>query len=134
MARMNKRCFACGERYSYCPDCSRKDALAPSWKSEFCSESCKDLWMTLTKFGMSLISKSEAKSIISKLDLKQIDSYADCVKRDYAIIMAEEKKPKRNKRIEIKPIDEVINVEPVVINEVLSAVDESCEVVLEENK
>jgi Asp-tRNA(Asn)/Glu-tRNA(Gln) amidotransferase B subunit len=81
---------------------------------------------------MSMLSKDEAKTIISALDLKPIDTYADCVKRDYNIVMAEEKKPKRNKRIEIKPIDEVMNVESVVINEVLPVVEESHEVVFKQ--
>lgn len=114
MATKNRKCFCCTTTYSYCPDCSRTDKLAPAWKAEFCSESCMTLWKTLTQFGMGRITKPEAKSIISELDLKQIDTYAQCVQRDYAKVMAEEKKPKRGKRIEIKPIDEVI--EPVVEN------------------
>ena len=36
--------------------------------------------------------KSEAKAIISALDLKPIDQYVECVKRDYEKIMAEETK------------------------------------------
>ena len=129
MAKLNKTCLACRIKYNYCPSCSVADRIAPSWKSEFCSESCKDLWMALTRYNMSMLSKEEAKSIILELDLKPIDAYVDCVKRDYNIIMAEEKKPKRNKRIEIKPIDEFICLEPVVMNEVLPVVEESHEVV-----
>jgi hypothetical protein len=64
---------------------------------------------------MSILTKAEAKSIISALDLKPIDQYVDCVQRDYTKIMAEEKKPKRGKRAEIKILDEVMDVEPVAI-------------------
>ena len=134
MARLNKTCYACQTKYSYCPSCSRSDATKPSWASEFCSEPCKDLWTTLTKYNMSMLSKSEAKSIISELDLKPIDTYVDCVKRDYNKVMVEEKKPKRNKRIEIKPIDEFVGLDPVIVNEVLPVVEESCEVVNKENR
>ena len=130
MARMNKKCLCCSTQYSYCPNCSRVDALKESWHSEFCSETCKDLWLTLTKFGMNHLTKHEAKSIISELDLKPIDTYVDCVKRDYNKVMVEEKKPKRNKRIEIKPIDEFIGLEPVIVNEVLPVVEESHEVII----
>lgn len=112
MAKLNKQCLCCREKYSYCPSCSRVDALKPSWSSEFCSETCKDLWITLTRYNMGTHSKYEAKAIISALDLKPIDTYVDCVKRDYNKVMLDEKKSKRNKRIEIKHIDEVI-VEPV---------------------
>lgn len=126
MAQLNRTCWACGTKYSHCPNCSRVDALKPSWASEFCSETCKDLWTTLTKFGMSMITKSDAKSIILGLDLKPIDVYVNCVQRDYHKVMTPDPKPKRNKRIEIKPVDEVI-VEPV-------AFEPEHEVVLEENK
>lgn len=135
MAIKKRQCLACQTRYDYCPDCSRSDKLAPAWKAQFCSESCATLWTTLTKFGMSMLSKSEAKEIVASLDLKPIDIYVDCVKRDYAKLMAEEKKPKRGKRIEIKPIDEVMDVEPEIVNSVIkSIVEESHEVVLQENK
>ena len=110
----NKQCLSCGAAFSYCPDCSRVDALKPVWASQFCSETCATLWTTLTKFGMNKLTKSEAKEIISSLNLKPIDVYVDCVKRDCAKVMAEEKKFKRGKLIEIKPIDEFADIEPVI--------------------
>lgn len=112
MAQLNKCCLACGEKYSYCPDCSRADALKPSWSSEFCSESCKDLWLTLTRYNMGAHSKDEAKSIISALDIKPIDTYVACVQRDYNKVMTPDPKPKRGKRAELKLFDEAI-IEPV---------------------
>ena len=130
MAHSNKTCYACKTKYSYCPSCSRVDALKPSWASEFCSENCMILWTTLTKFGMNSITKSEAKSIISDLDLKPIYEYAECVRRDYKKVMAKEPK-KRGKRIEIKPIDEAIEIEPTVVESVLV---EAHEVILKEEE
>lgn len=135
MAQLNKKCICCSTRYSYCPSCSRVDALKPSWNSEFCGETCKDLWYTATKFNMNKLTKSEAKSIISELDLKPIDKYVACVQRDLKNIMTEDKKPKRGKRIEIKPIDEVINVKPTVVEDIIKqVVEESHEVVNKENE
>lgn len=119
MAQLNKTCLCCSIRYSYCPSCSRADKLAPTWKSEFCSEPCMTLWTTLTKYNMNMFTKAEAKSIISDLDLKPIDAYVACVKRDYDKVMAEDKKPKRGKRIEIKPVDEVIEIEQEVVESIL---------------
>lgn len=116
----NKQCLACGEKFSYCPSCSRVDKLAPAWKSQFCSEPCMTLWTTLTKFGMNYLSKHEAKEIISALDLKPIDAYVECVKRDYAKVMAEEKKPKRGKRAEMQIIiDEAMNLPKEVVVELV---------------
>ena len=131
MAKLNKKCTGCGTKFSYCPDCSRADALKPSWASEFCSEPCATLWTTLTKFGMSMLSKSEAKSIISGLDLKPIDAYVACVQRDYHKVMAEDPKPKRSRRVEAKPIDEVFYIEPIVQQEAIEPVHE---VVLQDNE
>ena len=119
MAIKERKCLSCTTTYKYCPRCSRVDALKPAWASQFCSESCATLWTTLTKFGMDRLTKSEAKSIISELDLKPIDYYVAHIQRDYKKIMAEEKKSKRGKRIEIKPVDEVMDVEPEVIESIV---------------
>lgn len=145
MAMKERKCLSCATAYKYCPDCSRADKLAPSWKAQFCSEPCMTLWTTLTKFGMNRLTKLEAKSIISELDLKPIESYAPCVQRDYAKVMAEDKKPKRGKRIEIKPIDEAMDFEPEVVKPIIEKqieaqpeqpieVVESHEVVKQENE
>lgn len=148
MALKTRKCLSCATSYEYCPDCSRVDRLAPAWKSQFCSEPCATLWATLTKFGMSMLTKSEAKEIISSLDLKPIDYYVACVQRDYAKVMQSDKKPKRGKRIEIKPIDEVMDiskevVEPIVeeikIEQLIEvanpvAIEPAHEVVTQENK
>ena len=109
MATKNRKCLACGERYTYCPDCSRADALKPAWSSQFCCESCATMWSTLTKFGMGRLTKSEAKDIISNLELQPIESYMACVQRDYAKIMHEDKKTRKSHKI-IEPIV----VEPII--------------------
>lgn len=135
MAIKERKCLSCAKSYEYCPDCSRADKLAPAWKAQFCSEPCATLWATLTKFGMNRLTKSEAKSIISELDLKPIESYVPCVQRDFYKVMRSDKKPKRGKHIEIKPIDEVMDVESTVVESVIeSIVEESHEVVLQENE
>lgn len=128
MAQLNKKCLCCGTKYSYCPSCSRADALKESWYSEFCSATCKDLWLTLTRYNMGTHSKAEAKTIISALDIKPIDTYVECVKRDYVKVMMEDKKPKRGKRSELKIFDDAMNIEPAAVE------PESHVVVLEEKK
>lgn len=127
MTQLNKKCLCCGTKYSYCPDCSRSDALKPTWYSEFCGESCKDLWLTLTRYNMNRLTKSEAKSIISDLDLKPIDIYAPCVQRDYNKVMAEVKKPRKAQK-KIEPVVETTPIETEQLD-----VAESHEVVKQEN-
>ena len=115
----NRKCLCCHDEYDYCPNCGT-GRLAPAWKSAFCSESCKELWQTLSRFSMNFITKSEAKAVISELNLQPIESYAKCVQRDYAKVMTEEKKSKRGKREEINIIDEVINIAPEVVEEIVA--------------
>ena len=143
MVKNNKRCVACGIKYSYCPDCSRADSLKPTWHNDFCSEPCKDLWFTLARYNMNRITKSEAKSTILELDLNPIESYSQFVQRDYAKVMAEEKKPKRGKKVEIQPVDaqqEVVDavvedkIEQPVVAEVVAEEPTLHEVVTQENE
>ena len=131
MARKNRTCFCCGKNYSYCPDCSRVDALKPSYFADFCSEECMTIWKTATKYNMGKLTKSEAKEIISAFDLKPIDFYVECVQRDLNVIMAEDKKPKRpHKKFEsIVPV-----VEPMVIKEPVEMVQEHEVILTEDNK
>lgn len=113
MALNNRKCLCCNERYNYCPNCSGADRLAPSWKAEFCSETCKDLWLTCTRYNMQRLTKQEAQDVIKSLPLKPVSEYVQCVQRDLGVILKEEpvSKPKRTKRSDIQP------VEPTVVEE-----------------
>lgn len=127
----NKTCLCCSSKFSYCPDCSKKDALAPSWKSEFCSEDCMTIWTTATKYNMNKITKTEAKAIIENIALKPVEQYTKCVQRDLGVILAKEPKSKRGKRAELPVIEAsvkteikeisndeaVVEVEPILDNE-----------------
>ena len=110
MAAKNRKCLCCSTKFSFCPDCSRADALLPACRSEFCSEDCMTIWKTATKFNLNKLTKAEAKSIISALPLKPIEQYAACVQRDLGVILAEEPKPKRNRKVFIPVIDEVVDI------------------------
>lgn len=127
MAINNRKCTCCNERYSYCPSCSNADRLAPSWKAEFCSETCKDLWFTCTRFNMQRLTKQEAQDVIKSLPLKPTSEYVQCVQRDLWVILKEDPKPKRTKRAQIKPIDDFADIAPILI-------DDTSEVVFQENE
>ena len=129
MAIKNKKCLCCGEKFSYCPHCSKADALKPSWASEFCCEECMILWTTATKYNLGILAKSEAKAIISKLNLKPTEEYAQCVQRDLGVILAEEPKPKRGKRAAMPVLDEVATpvVDEAIAEEIKSAVEAAFE-------
>ena len=113
MAVKNRKCLCDGVKYSYCPDCNGADRLAPTWKAEFCSETCMTLWNTCTRYNLGKLTKPEAKSIISALTLKPTEQYASCVQRDLGIILKEEPKPKpkRGKKAELPTLEESTSVE-----------------------
>lgn len=109
MAKQFRKCLTCGTKYSFCPDCSGSDRLAPTWKSEFCCEDCTTIWTTATQYNMNILSKKEAKEIISAIALKPMDNYASCVQRDLKVILAEEPKAKRVKKTASPTLDEVLD-------------------------
>ena len=115
----SRKCVACGTKYSYCPDCSRADAQKPTWYNDFCQESCKDLWYTLSRYNMGRITKEDAKSVILELDLNPIESYSQFVQRDYAKVMTDERKPKRGKRTEMPIVYEATDIPQDVVDSII---------------
>lgn len=128
MAKRSRECYLCGKKYSYCPTCSQ-DKMKPSWMTEFHEENCVKIFEICTRFNMQKMSKEEAKSALSSCDLTNKENFKSYVQRDLENIFAEEPK-KRGKRVEIKPVDEVMDVEPEVVESIL----ESHEVVTTENE
>ena len=101
MARKHRKCIACSTLYDYCPTCW-DDRLKPAWMTEFCSEDCKELWEAASKFNMDMISKEEAKEIISALNLKPHTEYVECVQRDLKNILEEPKQEQKQPKVEPK--------------------------------
>ena len=91
-----KSCLCCDTKYDFCPNCG-SGRRAPAWKATFCSESCKDLWHTLSRFSMNFITKSEASEKIASLELKDASEYVACVQRDLSKVMAPEPKKRKSK-------------------------------------
>lgn len=119
MAKKNRVCLTCGEKYSYCPNCNRK---APSWMSEFHDENCKNIFQICTSFNVGVMSKSEAKTALEQCDLSNKSHFAECVQRDIENIFAEDFKIKRNKKIE--PMAQEPMVEETESHEVVNKTEE----------
>ena len=106
----NRKCICCGEKYQYCPSCGN-DRLKETWYSAFCSETCKDLWQTLSKYSMGFINKSQAIELINTLPLKDKSKYVACVQRDLGKLF--EKEVKRNKSVKEQVIIEKLEIENI---------------------
>ena len=104
MARRNRECLLCGERYTYCPTCG-VDQNKPYWMSEFHSEDCKNIFQICTNFNLGIMSKHEAQAALEQCDLSNKENFKDYVQKDFENIYAEEPK-KRNKKAEMPIIEE----------------------------
>lgn len=103
--RHARKCYNCGKIYSYCPDCS-DDRSKPAIMSTFHDQNCADIFDTCVKFNMGLISKEEAKEMLSCCDLKEKSSFRKDVQRDIKAIFAENKK--RIEQVEPKKVEEIL--------------------------
>ena len=102
MGKRDRVCICCNEKYQYCPTCGN-DRVKPTWMAEFCSEDCKNLWETATKYNMQMLNKADAKAAIEKLVLNAKSVYVECVQRDLAKILAEE--PKAEPKVKAQKAD-----------------------------
>lgn len=81
MGRRTRKCYLCGEKYSYCPTCSQ-DKNKPMWMAEFHSESCKNIFDICTRFNMELMDKDEAAIALLECDLSNKESFKPYVQTD----------------------------------------------------
>ena len=132
MGRRSRTCYICGETYQYCPTCSQ-DRTKPSWMAEFHSVNCVKIFDIATRFNSKALTKDEAKKALEKCDLSNKANFKPFIQRDLENIFKadETQKSKRGKRAEAKPIDEVMNIEPEVVE---SIIEESHEVIKTENE
>lgn len=92
MGRRTRECYLCGEKYSYCPTCSQ-DKTKPTWMAEFHEVNCKTIFQTCTDFNMKLLTKDEAKKVLSDCNLSNKESFRSSVQKTLGAIFAEDKKP-----------------------------------------
>lgn len=129
MGRRTRECYLCGTKYEYCPTCTQ-DKAKPAFMSEFHSENCKNIFDICTRFNMKLMSKKEAQEAILNCDLSNQNNFKSYVQHDISEILRDDEAPKkRGKRIEIKPVDEVIDVEPEMVEPIIEEVHEVVETI-----
>lgn len=135
MARSNRQCYLCQVKYEYCPDCGRHD---PAYMKTFCSTNCRDIFQTLSRYGVGLINAEECKEYLGMLDLSKKDSYKEstinAINKVYATSESVEKvvdEQSVETVIEEQPVKEVVeesDEEQVVEEQVLETKVEEKEV------
>lgn len=90
MAKRDRKCYLCGEKYKYCPTCSQ-DRMKPAFMAEFHEENCKNIFEICTRFNMGTMSKTEAQDALNNCDLSNQANFKSYVLVDFENIFAEEK-------------------------------------------
>lgn len=104
MAKNNRTCIICNRPYHYCPNCGR-DSVKPSWYLIFDGEDCHDIYETCVAYRDKVIDKSEAYERISKLDLSELNNFAEATKLQIEEILtckAEKETIKKSKTDSVK--------------------------------
>lgn len=58
-----KTCIVCGKKYEYCRHCD-KNGKNEKWKTNYCSENCKDVFDIISKYANKHISIEDAKNAL----------------------------------------------------------------------
>lgn len=106
MAKRDRKCYLCGEKYKYCPTCSQ-DRSKPSWMNEFHNENCKNIFDICTRFNMGTMSKKEAQDALKNCDLSGKENFKSYVQTDFENIFADEKPEAKQNKV-IDTIHEVV--------------------------
>jgi hypothetical protein len=66
----------------------------------FHTENCKNIFQLCTQYNVGLLTKDQAQEALNACDLSNKENFAECIKRDFNNIFAEEPK-KRGKKAEV---------------------------------
>lgn len=102
MVKNNRTCIICNKPYRYCGNC-QGDAGKPSWYLIFHGQNCYDVYETCVAYRDEVINKKEAYDRISKLDLSDLDNFAEATRLQIKDILC-------YKEVE-KPMAENVKVE-----------------------
>lgn len=72
MKKDNRICICCGTSYKYCNSCAEYASL-PQWKNIYDKMECKVIFDVASDYNAKHITKEEAKTILSKYDIKNIN-------------------------------------------------------------
>ena len=69
-------------QYVFCPHCGGSYNPNEMWKVTFCSKNCKSIYETCNAYANNQIKASEAKDILSRLDLSKIELFPNGIKKN----------------------------------------------------
>ena len=87
MEKGDRKCIICCKEYKFCGHCSDQDRKHETWRYNYCSEQCRNIFHILSL---------NAKKMLSQNDLSNLESFREDFKKQIQDIMktdiVEEKK------------------------------------------
>lgn len=107
MAKANRECYSCGQKYYYCPQCSNEMKKA-SFYNMFCCERCSKIFKTLTNESFKKISTSDCKKELLNLNVSLDEEFKGSVKKHIERVLSfidetEQIKEEKEPELEIEP-------------------------------
>lgn len=120
----NATCIVCGKKYHLCIACERSKATWKPWKMIADTENCYEIYKVLNDYNFNKISKEEARNLLEKLDLKNVDAFKENVKSKIKEIMKRKKTSKVEKTIEVEDVIQEEKIEEDITEEIIETVEE----------
>lgn len=110
-----RTCVVDNSKYNYCPKCGHDDPME-SWRRNFCSENCREIYNVSSSYVRKMLTANEAKQLLNGLDISKLNNFNTSYKNTISDIM-------------FNAVSETI-VEPKV--QTIEVADEVSEIVLNE--
>ena len=98
----NATCIICGKKYHLCIACERTKATWKNWKIIADSENCYEVYKIVNDYNFNKITKSEAKDLLEKCNLTELETFKENVKNVIKEIIEEKNVSKTIKTTKAK--------------------------------
>lgn len=127
MAKLNRTCGICKDKYSYCPTCAA-DAHKPTWMAVFCSENCREFYNVINDYKHKKVNNENAYKKLKALDLSSLSKLPENFKLIVDEILRNEHQIKikvsEDAREELAVLEDGTMQDSSIVNEVLQEVNE----------
>jgi len=87
MSKPNRKCLACHKEYYFCLKCGQTRNV-PAWHVDFCDETCKTVFETVSSYNCGSLTKEEANEIIGEIDSAKFATLKDSLKAKFKEIQS----------------------------------------------
>lgn len=101
----NATCITCGKGYHLCMACERSKSTWKYWKMLADSENCYKIYQVVNDYNFNKISKNEAKNLLEKLDLTELDTFRVNIKEKIIEIMKTKKQHSKNRKFKVDEVN-----------------------------